>query len=133
MNNKKSRLIAILGPIGLLILSFALLSPRLGFEFFPSGDSPFINVDISAREGTDTDAMTLYMSTIDDAMSQIPEIKTYSYTISNENITLSVELLKKGERNKQNMRNSFAVETEITDRLASLTIQGLQVSIAVQA
>jgi len=133
MNNKKSRLIAILGPVGLLLLSFVLLSPRLGFEFFPSGDSPFINVDISAREWTDTDAMTRYMSTIDDAMSQIPEIKTYSYTINNENITLLVELLKKRERSKQNMRNSFDVETEITDRLAPLTAQGLQVSIAVQA
>ncbi len=133
MNNKKSRLMAILGPVGLLILSFIVLSPRLGFEFFPSGDSPFINVDISAREGTDTNAMTQYMSTIDNAISQIPEVKTYSYTIDNETITLWVELFKKTVRDKEKLRSSFDVETEITEKLALLTAQWLQVSIAVQA
>lgn len=46
MDNKKSRLTAILGPVVLLILSFVLLSPRLGFEFFPSGDNPFISISI---------------------------------------------------------------------------------------
>jgi multidrug efflux pump len=133
MNNKKSRLTAIVWPVILLLLSFVLISPRLWFEFFPRSDSSFINVSIIAREWTVTDTMTAHMEAIDAVMTQIPEIQTYSYTINNNNIRLLVELFNKDERKKRKLRNSFAIETEITQLLAPLTTQWLQVSTSVQA
>lgn len=133
MHNKKSRLISILWPIGLLLLSFIFISPQLWFEFFPSGDSPFINIDIRAKEWTVTDAMLDYIPTIDTAISAIPEVKNFSYTIDNDRISLLVELFKKADREDQWMRNSFDVESAITQSLAPLTSQWLTVSIQVEA
>lgn len=133
MQDKKSRLIWIVWPIWLLVLSFIFISPQLGFEFFPSGDSPFINIDIRAKEWTVTDAMLRYIPTIDTAVSSIPEVKNFSYTINNDSITLLVELFKKTQREDQGMRNSFDVESQITQNLKWLTSQWLTVSVQVQA
>jgi len=133
MHNKRSRLIGILWPIWLLLLSFVVISPQLGFEFFPSGDSPFINIDIQSKEGTVTDAMLRHIPTIDRALSSIPEVKNFSYTINNDRISLLVELFKKSERDDRGMRDSFAVDTEIGQNLRELTSQGLTVSVQVQA
>lgn len=65
MHNKKTRLISILAPIGLLILSFIVISPQLGFTLFPSGDNPFISIDILGQEGATTESMIPYIDTID--------------------------------------------------------------------
>jgi len=61
--------------------------------------------------------MLRYIPTIDTAVSSIPEVKNFSYTINNDSITLLVELFKKTQREDQGMRNSFDVESQITQNL----------------
>jgi hypothetical protein len=63
------------------------------------------------------------MQEIDEVMTQIPEIQTYSYTVENNTITLLIELFNKNEREKRKLRNSFAIETEVTKLLSPLTSQ----------
>lgn len=133
MHNKKTRLIGILWPVGLLILSFIFISPQIWFEFFPGWDSPYINIDISSKEWTATDVMARHIPTIDRAISSIPEVKNFSYTINNDRINLLVELFKKTEREERGMRSSFDVESVITKNLKSLTSEWLRVSVQVQA
>lgn len=61
--------------------------------------------------------MLRYIPTIDNAVASIPEVKNFSYTINNDRISLLVELFKKAERQEQGMRNSFDVESTITQNL----------------
>jgi hypothetical protein len=63
------------------------------------------------------------MQEIDEVMTQIPEIQTYSYTVENNTITLLIELFNKNERKRRKLRNSFAIETEVTKLLSPLTSQ----------
>jgi len=61
--------------------------------------------------------MIRYIPTIDSAVSSIPEVKNFSYTVNNDRIILLVELFKKIEREERDMRNSFDVESQITQNL----------------
>lgn len=133
MHNKKTRLISILAPIWLLILSFIFISPQLGFTLFPSGDNPFISIEILWQEWATTESMLPYVDTIDASMAAIPEIKSYSYTVKDNAINLNVELLKKDEREDLWLRDSFAVEETINESLAVLTSQWITVATKVQA
>lgn len=133
MENKKTRIISIIGPIALLIVSFIVISPQLWFTLFPSWDNPFIAIQVSAKEGTTTETMINYTPVIDQTLTKIQEIKAYYYTIKDNAIDINVELLKKTEREEQNLRNSFQVEEEINNKLKPLTSAWLRVATKVQA
>ena len=129
LNSKLWRRVAIFWPIGLLILSFVLLSPRIGFKLFPSGDNPFINFEIIGKVGMHTDAMMPYTNGLDTIIAQIPEVKNYTITVQDNSIDILVILTKKWERN----RNSFDIQTEIESGFSYLAHQGLKVQGKVQA
>jgi multidrug efflux pump len=129
MKNNKSRFLAILLPLGALVLSFIILSPILGFEFFPSGDSPYITTTIQGKPGQSKERLIPYTEIIDSVASSIPEVKAYYYTILDNTITLNIELFEKSDRK----RSSFEIEEELTQKLQILQSKGLEVSIQVQA
>lgn len=116
---KKSRTITYLLPVILLILSFVFLSPHIGFKLFPSGDNPFILIDIINKQGTTSDAMKPYAEHIDKVFAQLPEIKAYQINILPSTLDITVILKKKEER----QRNSFEVQDEIISKLSYLQQQ----------
>jgi|GEM_PF-4061168 len=50
LETKLRRSLTIRLPIVAVILSFVLLAPNIGFKLFPSGDNPFANIVIEAKE-----------------------------------------------------------------------------------
>jgi multidrug efflux pump subunit AcrB len=50
METKFKRMTTYILPIILLILSFIVLAPKIGFKLFPSGDNPSIMIDITAKQ-----------------------------------------------------------------------------------
>lgn len=63
--------------------------------------------------------MRVHTDLIDTALSTIPEIRVYSYTVAGNRIDLTVELFKREERK----RNSFQVESDIDKLLQPLRSQ----------
>lgn len=123
----------ILTPFLLLILSFMTFVPSLGFVLFPSGDNPYINISVSSKEGTVTDAMKKYTKEITTDLQEIPEIKVFSLSVKDNEITVAVELFDKDIRDEKLLRNSFEVEKEISEKLSIFTTYGLTVESKVQS
>ncbi|HCB51187.1 TPA: hypothetical protein DEP21_01195 [Patescibacteria group bacterium] len=62
-------------------------------------------------------------------MSTIPEVKAYYYTINDNVVDVTVELVDKSERK----RDSFQIEKDMFKKLNYLQSYGLQVETKVQA
>ncbi len=129
MKNKTYRRASIYVPILALIATFVFLSPSIGFKLFPSGDNPFIDISITAKEGTTTDRMVEIWSWVDSVIASIPELKSYEVKINNNAIDVWVVLVKKEERK----RDSFVIQDEIMSWLDYLKIQWYTVEGKVQA
>jgi len=74
-----------------------------------------------------------YESQVDDALSSIPEVKEFYYSIKDNLLSASIELRTKEERASRGMRDSFAVEEEINEKLSSLKQYGLSVESKVES
>jgi len=61
-------------------------------------------------------------------LSSVPEVKLYYYTLSDNKVNVTIELVEKSERK----RNSFVVEQEILEKLSYLSSYSLQVETKVQ-
>lgn len=129
MHNKFYRRASIYAPIIALIATFIFLAPSIWFKLFPSGDNPFIDIGITAKEGTTTDRMVEIGAWVDKIIAAIPELKSYEVKIKNNTIDIWVALVKKEERE----RDSFMVQDEIMSGLEYLQIQWYTVESKVQA
>lgn len=135
METKTRRLIVIVTPILLLILTFFTLSPKLlGGPLFPWEDSQFIFITLQAPPGTKQASIlqTLYSDTfrIDEALSGYPEIKYSSYTISDQKVGIYVELLEAREREQKKLKESKEIEKILLWNLEPLTSKWLQIDIS---
>jgi multidrug efflux pump subunit AcrB len=133
VSTRRVRLAFVFLPLVLLIFTFVFLSPQIGFKLFPSGDNPYIEFSLTAKEGTTSESMEKYVESILPTLSSIPEIKNYALEVRDRGIDMSVILHKKVERDAKGQRNSFEVEQEITSGLAFLESLGLKVEGKVQA
>lgn len=129
MKNSRSRVLSFILPLVALVLSFIFISPQLGFNLFPSSDSPWLFATISAKKGTTKTLVAEELSGIDNVLSSIPEVKLYYYTIGDASSDVTIELVKKSERK----RDSFTIEKEIFEKLAYLQSYWLKVETKVQA
>lgn len=129
MKNSKYRKASIYLPVLALIATFIFLSPSIGFKLFPSGDNPFIDISITAKEGTTTDRMVGIWSWVDSVIANIPELKSYEVKINNNTIDVWVVLVKEEERK----RDSFVIQDEIMSGLDYLKTQWYTVEGKVQA
>ncbi|MBP7847670.1 hypothetical protein KA013_00400 [Patescibacteria group bacterium] len=76
--------------------------------------------------------MYQYLPTIEEVIGSLPEVKQYVTTTSNNSISINVDLLSKKERKEQKLRDVFAVESEVLERLQTLEQQGLKVASQVE-
>jgi multidrug efflux pump len=128
MASARNRVLAFLLPLLALILSFVFISPFLGFNLFPSSDNPWIYSTISAKKGTVSEELIKKIDWIDAIFSSIPEVKIYYYTVRDNVVDVTIELVDKEERRK----SSFVIEKELLDSLSYLQSYGLQVETTVQ-
>jgi len=133
LHRRSSRILTIVLPFILMILTFVFLSPSIGFTLFPSQDSGIINITVQAKTGTDEDTLMPYISQVESAITPYPELKVYYITISGDTMSVNVELLDDNIRKAKKMKDVFTVEDEIMEKLKPLESQGLKVEVASQA
>ena len=129
MKNPKTRIISILAPIILLIISFIFIAPRIWFTLFPSWDSQWMYLNIEWEKGINEDIMYQRISWLDSILSNIPELKSYFYTIDNNTVDVTIEIVDKDNRK----RDSFVIEQELVNNTKYLTTHWLKVESKVEA
>lgn len=129
MKSPKTRIISILSPILLLILSFIFLAPKIWFTLFPSWDSQWMYLSIEWEKGINEDIMYQRISWLDWILSNIPELKSYFYTIDNNKVNVTIEIVDKDNRK----RDSFKIEKELVNNTKYLTTHWLKVESKVEA
>ncbi len=129
MKNPRNRILSFLIPLILLVLSFVFISPKLGFNLFPSSDSSWLYATITAKKWITKEYIAENTKQIDQILSVFPEIKLYYYTISDNSVDVTIELVDKSERSN----DSFTIEKEILRRLLFLQSYGFQVETKVEA
>ncbi|MDD3646082.1 MAG: efflux RND transporter permease subunit [Candidatus Gracilibacteria bacterium] len=117
-------------PFILLILTFVFLSPRIGFVLFPSSDESIINIDIKGQSGLSEDYMIQFVPYIDESFESLEEIKVYYTKISNNSISIYVDLIDRDLRKDRGLMNVFQVESFLDEKLGVLRSEGLDVSVA---
>lgn len=126
------RMFVIFTPLLFLVLSFVFIAPKLGFTLFPATDNTNINISVEWSEWFTTKTMKKHITSINEWLTSIPEIKIFSTSISGNKITVTVELFEKSYRDEKKLRNSFLVENEISEKLTILQSEWLSVESKVQ-
>ncbi len=127
---KSMRRATVIVPFVGLIFTFVFFN--IWFTLFPQSDNGFFWLTVTGKEWTTTQAMYQYLPTIEEVIGSLPEVKQYVTTTSNNSISINVDLLSKKERKEQKLRDVFAVESEVLERLQTLEQQGLKVASQVE-
>lgn len=133
IRSKTSRIASLVIPFILLIISFLVLSPRIGFTLFPSSDEGIININIEAKTGTDDNTLTEYIPQVESVLSKYKEMKVYYVQVKGNTMKVYVELLDAIYRQNNDMLDVFEVEKDILAWLDSLSSKWLKVEVATQA
>lgn len=128
MKSPKTRFISIVSPIILLLLSIIFISPKLGFNLFPFWDNQWMYITIEWQKGLDQDVLYDQISWLDTIISEIPEIKTYYYTIEDNEVSAIIELVEKDLRD----RDSFEIEEQLINNTNYLATIWLSVETKVE-
>ena len=129
MHTRRRRNLIIWLPIVWTVLSFVFLSSSIWFKLFPSWDNPAINYTITSPEWTTTQKMVIVATWMDRLISSIPELKSYTISVENNQIDIATILVKKAQRS----RDSFAIQADIENKLAYLKKLWYRVEWKVQA
>ena len=130
LRSRITRLLSILIPFILLILSFVFLSPKIGFTLFPASDEGVITMSIEWQAGANKEALIPYIDDIEEVVSSYEEMKVYYVTLSGNSITVYIELVDAKIRQDLGQKSVFDIETEILERLKVLESEGLLVEVA---
>ncbi len=98
LQTRLRRMLTIWTPVIAMVLSFVILAPRIGFTLFPSGDNPYIDINITASQGTTIDTMLASTSGLDQIISQTSWLQSYIITTNPNEVSVTVILKKKAER-----------------------------------
>lgn len=74
--NIKFRFLTVFLTFVLLVLTIALVAPKLGLEFFPQGDEGIISIDIEMPSGTSITETDRVLANIEKRISSIPELES---------------------------------------------------------
>ncbi len=129
LRSKKSRLLSIFIPFILLILSFIVLSPRIGFTLFPASDEWIITISIEWPTWSNKESLKEYIPFIEKAISNYQELKVYYVQLQDNIITVYIELTDAKIRQNLNQKTVFEVEENILDSLNVLETQWLLVEV----
>ncbi|MCP4523871.1 MAG: efflux RND transporter permease subunit, partial [Candidatus Gracilibacteria bacterium] len=130
--SRKLRLLFIISPIIVLIFTFSVLAPKIGFILFPATDESVINIEVKTKAGSSEENLRQYLPIIDNAVSTYPELKVFYNTISGNKIDSYIELSNPIERQENNLRSVFEIEKIILEKLTVLEEYGLSVSVKTQ-
>lgn len=131
--SKASRRTFILSPILILILTFVFLAPNIWFILFPKTDNWVINISVETKEWTNKEQLLKYVDKIDESIYKYEELKVYNMTISNNKISIYIELLNKNIRKEKWLMNVYELEDKISNNLKELESEWLNVSIETQS
>ena len=106
LKNTVTKLVTILLPIFLLILTFIFISPKLWFVLMPQSDNPYITIEIKAPNWTVSEVLEDYITDINNILKPIPEIYSTTIRLHNNKITGSIELYKENFRKDNNLLDS---------------------------
>lgn len=123
----------VLVPIVLMIGTFMFLAPQIWFTLFPSTDEGVMNIEITAKEGTDKAYFLQYLWLINEKVSQYEEVEVYYTSVTDNRLFLSVNLFEATQRQEKWQMTIFEIEESIVKDLEPLASQGLQVNIATLA
>lgn len=123
------RIIVILFPIFVLILTFIFLSSHIWFTIFPESDEGIMTLSVTARSWIDSKHMEQFIWTIENSVSKYPELKLYTLDVKSNKIVGYIELLNKNERKKNWMKNVFEIEKLISPEILKLEELGLKVDV----
>ncbi|PID87704.1 hypothetical protein CSB07_00070 [Candidatus Gracilibacteria bacterium] len=129
INSFRARLLSVILPIIFLLITFVLLSPKIGFTLFPATDEGVMDVFIKAKTGTDNSSLEKYVKVINNSLSSYPEVKVFKVSIRGNTIDLYIELFDKLERKEKSMRSLFEIERLVADDLKVLKSEGLKVEV----
>ncbi|MCD5375456.1 efflux RND transporter permease subunit [Candidatus Gracilibacteria bacterium] len=130
LKSRKTRLLAITVPFILLILSFVVLSPRIGFTLFPASDEGVVQITIEGQNGAKKETMEKYIPLIEEVLSSYQELKVYYVSLSGNKIDVYIELIDAKERQSEGMLSVFDIERDVLDGLIPLSSNGLLVEVA---
>lgn len=122
-----ARIISVILPVFLLILTFIFLAPKIGFTIFPATDEWVMNVFVKAKTWTDNTSLEKYVKVINDSVSSYPEVKVFNVTITWNTINIYIELFDKIVRQDKGQRTLFEIEDLIANDLSVLKSEGLKV------
>lgn len=130
LKSRRTRLLAIFVPFVCLILSFVVLSPRIGFTLFPGSDEGVIQITIEWKNGAKKETLTQYIPIIDNVISSYKELKVYYVSLSWNKIDVYIELTDGKMRQSEWLLTVFDVERNILKWLSQLSSDGLLVEVA---
>ena len=128
VTSRKKRLIVIIAPIILLILTFAFISPKLGFTLFPASDQWILTGTIETKAWSEKEVLEKHVPLVNKVISNIPETKVYYVTLNGNMIDIYLELENKTIRENKGQRTVFEVEKEVAKELKILESEWLTVS-----
>jgi len=128
VQNKKTRALWVILPIVLLVGTLVFVSTNLWFLMMPADDNEQMGITLKADAGITEDKIREKSEWFHEVLANIPELKNYQATISDNTIQISLQLVKKAERE----RTSFEVEDELTEKLNFLKERWFEVSISIE-
>ncbi len=129
IRDRRYRILWIVWPVVLVILSFVFLAKSIWFKIFPSGDNANVNISVKWKEWTSTEYMNNIWSWLSNYISTITWVKSYNIIINNNEINLAIYLVKKKDRKL----DSFTILNQINSGLDYLNLQWFSVQGKVQA
>jgi hydrophobic/amphiphilic exporter-1 (mainly G- bacteria), HAE1 family len=121
------RRLSIFVPVVLLVLSFILLAPRVGFELFPVDDNAYTSFDITGPVWQKTEVTARDLESIGEIFVWYPEIKYTNISINGDSATAAVQLTKRDVRKKNDERSVFVMEKVLLDKLQIFESKGYKV------
>ncbi len=111
-STKKSRMITVVVPFIVLVLSIVVLGKKIWFNMFPSEDKDIMFFSIEAKQWTDTEIMKKTFKNKLDFVLKIPEIKFTYFSINWNKINWILELYPLSKRKKLWYRNAFDLQKD---------------------
>lgn len=130
LHSRVSRLLSIFIPLLLLVLSFVILSPRIGFTLFPASDEGIFQIAIESETGAKKESLVPYMETVENILAAYEEMKVFYVSVSENKMSVYVELIDANIRQDTGMKDVFEIETEVLTALKPLKSEGLLVEVA---
>jgi len=133
IRRRSLRLASIMIPFVLLIFTFVVLAPKIGFTLFPASDNNTLTLQFWGATWIRSESLEKYVPQIDEAVSKYEEVKLFYTSISWNTITTYIELTNNLDRQAQWQRSVFEIEELLVWDLEYLQSEWLSFEVVVEA